>query len=181
VVQVDGDAVTFAGVQGVGYGSEEASGVCHHERMDKPVDASAELVTTPPAADMRYRDDTVTRVFVRIERADGRVREYEAREPENFQMNDPESFGSMSISPTRLSIGAGGGFVPLRQATPSLRLSFTANPRYNLHIRTERTAEPAESEPSAQPVVLQGSVSDETAGDAPIRPSPAVPLPELPA
>lgn len=124
-------------------------------------------------------DDTVTRVLIRVERADGRVREYEAREPLNFTMNDPESLSSMSVMPTRMSVGAGGGFVPFRQAVASVRLSFTANPRWNLHIRTERTAAPAEPEP--QPVVLRGDVSDETPGDVSTPPSPSAQPPALPA
>ncbi len=108
--------------------------------MDKPFDASLEIAPAPPAADMRYRDDTVARVLVRVEYADGRIREYEAREPQDFQMNDPESLSSMVTSRSRGMLPAGGGFVPLTRAVPSLRLSFTAHPRWNLHIRTEATA-----------------------------------------
>jgi hypothetical protein len=43
-------------------------------------------------------------------------------------------------SRSRGMLPAGGGFVPLTRAVSSLRLSFTAHPRWNLHIRTERTA-----------------------------------------
>ena len=54
------------------------------------------LVPAPQPADIRYEDeapaDAVTRVLVTVERADGSVKEYEAREPQNFEMNDPESF-----------------------------------------------------------------------------------------
>jgi hypothetical protein len=116
--------------------------------MSEPEEVSGEIVkrggevaATPPAADMRYTDDSaVARVFVRVEYADGRIREYQAREPQDFRMNDPESTSSMVMGRTRLSLPAGGGFVPLSRAVSSLRLSFTAHPKWNLHIRTERTA-----------------------------------------
>jgi hypothetical protein len=101
---------------------------------------SGEIVKAPPAAEMRYTDDTVTCVFVRVEYADGRIREYQAKEPRDFQINDPESPSSMVGSRSRGMLPAGGGFVPLTRAVSSLRLSFTAHPRWNLHIRTERTA-----------------------------------------
>ena len=111
------------------------------EISGKIVKHSAEVVTTPPAADMRYTDDSaVARVFVRVEYADGRIREYQAQEPQRFEMNDPESMSSMSFRQTGLSLPAGGGFSPVRAGVPSLRLSFTAHPKWNLHIRTERTA-----------------------------------------
>lgn len=116
--------------------------------MSEPEEISGEIVkrgeevaVTPPAADMRYTDDSaVARVFVRVEYADGRIREYQAKEPQRFEMNDPESMSSMSFRQTGLSLPAGGGFSPVRGAVSSLRLSFTAHPRWNLHIRTERTA-----------------------------------------
>jgi hypothetical protein len=109
--------------------------------MSEPVEVSGEIVPAPPAADMRYTDDSaVARVFVRVEYADGRIREYQAREPQDFQMNDPESPSSIVTGRTRLSLPAGGGFVPLSRAVPSVRLSFTAHPKWNLHIRTEATA-----------------------------------------
>jgi hypothetical protein len=101
----------------------------------------AELAVQPPAADMRYTDDSaVTRVFVRVEYADGRIREYQAKEPQRFEMNDPESMSSMSFRSTGVSVSAGGLFKPVQAAVSSLRLSFTAHPRWNLHIRTEATA-----------------------------------------
>ena len=87
----------------------------------------AEVAETPPAADMRYDDDTVTRVFVRVEYADGRIREYQAKEPQDFRMNDPGDAPSMVFSR-----GA--------SATREVRLSFRPSPRWNLHIRTEATA-----------------------------------------
>lgn len=87
----------------------------------------AGLAVTPPAADMRYDDDTVTRVFVRVEYADGRIREYQAKEPQDFKINNPEDAPSMVFSR-----GA--------SATREVRLSFRPNPRWNLHIRTEATA-----------------------------------------
>jgi hypothetical protein len=87
----------------------------------------AEVATTPPAADMRYDDDTVTRVFVRVEYADGRIREYQAQEPQDFDINNPESAPSMVF-------GAG------RSLTREVRLRFKPHPRWNLHIRTEATA-----------------------------------------
>ena len=100
-------------------------------------------IVTAPIAEMHYEDenpDAVTRVLVRVEYADGRIREYEAKEPQDFQMNDPESMSSMVTRTTRLSLPGGGGFRPLAAMVSSLRLSFTAHPRYNLHVRTERTA-----------------------------------------
>ena len=115
--------------------------------MSEPEEISGEIVkrgaevAVTPTADMRYTDDSaVARVFVRVEYADGRIREYQAKEPQDFRMNDPESMSSMVTSRSRGALPAGGGFVPLTRAVSSLRLSFTAHPRYNLHIRTERTA-----------------------------------------
>jgi len=116
--------------------------------MTEPAEITGEIVkrdtevaVTPPAADMRYTDDrAVARVFIRVEYADGRIREYQAKEPRDFQMNDPESVSSMSFGMTGLLLPAGGGFSPLRRGVSSLRLSFTAHPKWNLHIRTERTA-----------------------------------------
>jgi hypothetical protein len=103
---------------------------------DELVPISGEVVKAPPAADMRHEDenpDAVMRVFIRYECAGGRIREYEAREPQGFEIRE-----SMSVQPARLpgapAILAGS------VALPSLSLSFTAHPRYNLHIRTEATA-----------------------------------------
>jgi hypothetical protein len=102
------------------------------------------LVPAPQPADLRYEDETppdaVTRVLVVVERADGSVKEYEAREPENWQMNDPESLSAQVIRTTGLGLPSGGGFRGLMAGMPSLRLSFSANPRYNLHIRNVRRA-----------------------------------------
>ena len=105
--------------------------------MDEPETAAlsgevvkrpAEVAATPPAADMRYTDDkAVARVFVRVEYADGRIREYQAKEPQDFRINNPESAPSMVF---------GRGM----SATREVRLSFRPNPRWNLHIRTEATA-----------------------------------------
>lgn len=96
------------------------------------------LVPAPQPADIRYEDETppdaVTRVLVVVERADGSVKEYEAREPQNFTMNDPESFSAQVFRQTGLGIGA----TRLTAGVPSLRLSFSAHPRYNLHIRNVR-------------------------------------------
>ena len=98
------------------------------------------LVPAPKPADIRYEDETpsdaVTNVIIRVERADGSVKEYEAREPHNWSMNDPESFSAQVFRPTGLGIGA----TRLTAGVPSLRLSFTAHPRYNLHIRNVRRA-----------------------------------------
>ena len=99
------------------------------------VKAPAEVATTPPVADMRYDDDTVTRVFVRVEYADGRIREYQAKEPQDFRMSD-----GMTMRQSKARISAGGLFVPLTNAVATLSLSFTAHPRWNLHVRTEATA-----------------------------------------
>lgn len=88
----------------------------------------AEVAGLPPAADMRYEEDgAVSRVFVRVDYADGRIREYQAKEPQDFRINNPESAPSMVFSR-----GA--------SATREVRLSFRPNPRWNLHIRTEATA-----------------------------------------
>ena len=81
--------------------------------MDE-VPVTGEIVAAP-VADMRYEDedpDAVARVLVRVEYTDGRIREYEAKEPQDFQMNDPESMSSMVFRKTRLSLAAGGGFCP---------------------------------------------------------------------
>ena len=92
------------------------------------VKRGAEVATTPPAADMRYTDDSaVACVFVRVEYADGRIREYQAKEPQDFKINNPESAPSMVF---------GRGM----SATREVRLSFRPSPRWNLHIRTEATA-----------------------------------------
>lgn len=102
---------------------------------------TGEIVPAPPAADIRYEDpDAVARVFVRVEWKNGKIREYQAIEPEGFEMNQPESWGSMSIRDTGIRLGTGGLFAPLKTAVSSLRMSFRANPRYNMHIRTEATA-----------------------------------------
>ena len=109
--------------------------------MTEPDEVSGEIVKAPPAAEMRYTDDSeVEEVFVRVKWKDGRIREYQAREPEGFEMNEPESFSSMSFRDTGIRLGAGGLFAPLKSAVPSLRMSFRANPRHNMHIRTEATA-----------------------------------------
>lgn len=96
------------------------------------------LVPAPQAAGVSWEDENageVVKVLVVVTRRDGSVKEYEAREPHDFQMNDPESLSAQVIRQTRLGIGGGGGFRGLSAGVPSLRLSFTANPRYNLHIR----------------------------------------------
>lgn len=84
----------------------------HPRPMEMPPDHSATegvLVPAGDPADIRYEDeqpaDAVTRVVVRVERADGTVKEYEAREPRDFTMNDPERIFSMAFHVTGLSIG----------------------------------------------------------------------------
>ena len=104
------------------------------------VKRGGEVAVPPPAADMRYTDDTVTRVFVRVEYADGRIREYQAQEPQDFRVSD-----GMTMRQSRARFSAGGIFTPLTNAVATLSLSFTAHPRRNIHIRTEATA-PAEFE-----------------------------------
>ena len=84
---------------------------------------------------MRYDDDTVTRVFVRVEYADGRIREYQAKEPQDFRVSD-----GMTMRQSKGRFSAGGIFTPLTNAVATLSLSFTAHPRWNIHIRTEATA-----------------------------------------
>lgn len=101
-------------------------------------------------ADIRYEDETdsdaVTRVLVRVERADGSVKEYEAREPQNWEMNDPESVSAQVFRQTGIGIMSGSGPRGLTAGVPSLRLSFSAHPRYNLHIRNSRMGDRAEIE-----------------------------------
>ena len=109
---------------------------------DEPV--SGEIVKAPPAAEMRYDDEPgkVARVLVRVDYADGRVREYEALEPEDWDMNDPET--DLSLGSMRMGVQSGGSpFVPMMAAVWSLRLKFRANPRRMTEIRTERTAGPS--------------------------------------
>ncbi len=104
--------------------------------MSELVPISGEIVPAPPSAEMRYEDtdpDAVARVFIRVEYADGRIREYQAREPQDFEIRE-----GMTVRPAR--IGGPGAFLAGSAAFPSLRLSFKAHPRWNLHIRTEATA-----------------------------------------
>jgi hypothetical protein len=112
--------------------------------QDEPV--SGEVVPAPPVAGMRYEDEDsgrVARVFVRVDYADGRVREFEAPGPEGFTMNDPET--DASVQPVRESVQAPGGPVmPMMVMCPTVRLSFQGNPRRPMLIRTERTAPPPE-------------------------------------
>lgn len=95
-------------------------------------------IVPAPAADIRYEDEdraAVARVFIRVEYADGRIREYQAREPQDFQISD-----GMTMRQSKGRISAGGLFTPLTMAVATLRLSFAAHPRWNMHIRTEATA-----------------------------------------
>lgn len=128
----------------------------------------SELEKMPPAAGMRYDDedpDAVASVLVRVEYADGRIREYEAREPQAFEMNNPADPAEMSLRPMKMAVQAAGSpVVPMMAAVPALRLSFTANPRHNMRIRTERTAEPARPE---------GDVSPRATGE--VLPTPPMP------
>lgn len=117
------------------------------------------LVPGPQPADIRYEDedrDKVACVTVLVEYADGRAKEYKAREPQDFRMSDPEQMSTMAFRTTGLSIGGGGGFRDLQAGVPALSLSFAANPRYNLHIRNVRTDLPQSSIP------LPGISSPET-------------------
>ncbi len=101
------------------------------------------LVPAPQPAEIRYEDEDageVVNVLIRVEHRDGSVKEYEAREPQRFEMNDPESFSAQVFRQTGLSVGGGGRFQGVTAGVPSLRLSFSANPRYNLHIRNVRRA-----------------------------------------
>ena len=104
--------------------------------MSELVPISGEIVKAPPAAEMRYEDTgpgAVARVFVRVEYADGRIREYQAQDPQDFEIRE-----GMTMRPARLP-GFGAALTG-SAAFPSLRLSFKAHPRWNLHIRTEATA-----------------------------------------
>ena len=75
-----------------------------------------------------------------MEYVDGRIREYQAKEPQDFRISD-----GMTMRQSDAKFSAGGIFVPLKQAVATLILSFAAHPRWNMHIRTEATA-PAEFE-----------------------------------
>ena len=111
----------------------------HHKDELAPI--SGEIVKASPAAEMRYEDpDAVTRVFVRVEYADGRIREWQAKDPQDFQVSD-----GMTMRQSKARFSAGGIFVPLTSMVATLSLSFTAHPRHNIHIRSEATA-PAEFE-----------------------------------
>lgn len=120
-----------------------------------------EIEKMPPAADMRYEDedpDAVARVFVRVEWKDGKIREYEALEPQAFMMNDPEN-EMPRLAPMRMAVQSGGSpVVPMMAAVPELRLSFTAHPRHNMVIRTERTAEPAQPREENTPNTVTGTI-----------------------
>lgn len=121
-------------------------------RMSDDEAIEGALVPAPQPQDVRYEDEDareVTRVLVVVERADGTVKEYEAREPEDFQMNDPESVSAQVFRKTGLALGSGGGFRGVTAGVPSLRLSFSANPRYNLHIRNARPGQASELAPGA--------------------------------
>jgi hypothetical protein len=134
---------------------------------------TGEIVQAPPAADMRYTDDTaVARVFVRVDYADGRIREYEAREPQGFKLNE-----GMAAREASFAISAGGLFRAPTMMSAALSLSFGAHPRWNLHIRTEATA-PEEFTcgiPTAQPAKRPrpAAARELPAGDAP-RSTPTV-------
>lgn len=95
---------------------------------------SGTVVPVPPAG-MRCEDEpgAVARVFVRVEYADGRIREYQAVEPQDFEIRE-----GMTMRPAQFP--GFGAVLTGSAAFPSLRLSFKAHPRWNLHIRTEATA-----------------------------------------
>lgn len=84
-----------------------------------------------PLADIHYEEEReVDRVLIRIEYSDGTTHEYEAREPQDWELAE-----RMTTRRTGVSIGGGDtGFVS--HAVPALRLTFTAHPRHNLHIST---------------------------------------------
>jgi hypothetical protein len=108
--------------------------------------ANAAIEKAPPPAEMFYEDedaDEVALVMVRVEYKDGRIREYGAKEPQAFDMNDPETDLPQVRSMGRAVQAAGSPWVQMFAAVPTLRLSFTANPRHNMVINTERTAAPA--------------------------------------
>ena len=68
--------------------------------MSEP-EISGQIVPAPPVADIRYEDpDAVAGVFVRVKWKNGRILEYQAREPEDFEMNEPESLSSMLLRDT---------------------------------------------------------------------------------
>ena len=98
---------------------------------DETAALSGEIVKRPAelaAMDARYDSrDRVARVFVRVEWEGGKIREYQAKDPQDFRLNNPEDAPSMAFS---------GG----RMLTREVRLSFRPDPRWNLHIRTEATA-----------------------------------------
>lgn len=83
---------------------------------------------------MRYEDEPVpvTRVLIRVEKADGGAEEYEAVEPQDFTLVQ----GMAAPRRTGLAVAAGEGFAPVSQSVPTLSVRLTAHPRHNLHIRT---------------------------------------------
>lgn len=110
-------------------------------RMSDEEAIEGALVPAPQPEGIRYEDEDARRVIlVRlvVERADGSAKEYEAREPENFQMSDPADLSTMAFRMTGLAIGAGGAFRGVQARTPTLSVSFAANPRRGLHIRNSR-------------------------------------------
>jgi hypothetical protein len=119
-------------------------------RVSEDETLSGEIAQAPPLADIRYEDEDpnrVLRVLVRVDWAGGKVREYEAAEPQDFKINDPET--DVSFRPMRTSVQSalGGPMVGMNMAVPNLRLSFRGNSRVPVLIRTERTAEPLERRP----------------------------------
>lgn len=139
-------------------GTGHGTGCCCAGLSKSPFDRVPAL--QPPAADIRYEDEDanrVARVFVRVEWASGKVREYEAEDPAEFRINDPER--DLSLVPMRMSVQAPGSpVVAMNAMVPRLSLSFTANPRRNMHIRTERTAD--RSRPANDPAhaAVQGEI-----------------------
>lgn len=115
---------------------------------DEPL--AGEIAQAPPLADITYEDedpDRVVRVFVRVDWAGGKVREYEADGPEDFEINDPETDVSLRPMRTRVQSALGGPMMGMTMAVPRVRLSFRGGSRVPMLIRTEATAEPLERRP----------------------------------
>lgn len=89
--------------------------------------------TTAP--EVRYGEENsepqVTRVVLHVEYGDGTVREYDAREPQDFRLDE-----TMATRKTGLGVSGASGFTGISHAVPSVSVSFTAHPRHNMFIWT---------------------------------------------
>ena len=138
-VRIQDDPCPLALVQGISDEGQEAGGVCHHGARER---TGAGYRRGSQGTFPRRRCATRMTALLpacssgsKASNADGRIREYQAQEPQDFRLKDGIT---MRESPFRVS--AGGLFTPLKSALATLSLSFTAHPRWNMLIRTEATA-----------------------------------------